>query len=316
MRKAGGRRSVWIGVASAVAAYLMVMGDPQVAELVASAAVASDPVIAAAGDIACTPGKSSSSTQCQQNATGALLSSISPNAVLPLGDTQYDDGSTSQYAGSYNKTAWGTTWRGVSRPAVGNHEYHTTNASGYFGEFGSSAGSPSRGYYSWNLGSWHLIALNGECSHVGGCNSGSAQEKWLKADLAANHAVCTLAYWHEPRFSSGSDIGSNTNYTPFWNDLVADRADVVLNGHAHHYERFAPQNGSGNATSTGVREFIVGTGGEDFQGLASPARNSQVRNNRTFGVLKLTLHSTSYDWRFMPIPGQSFTDSGSTACTK
>jgi len=308
------RKVAFGSVAFTVAAALAVWGGPQPDRVVAASST--DPVIAAAGDIACAPGSLPSSTRCQHATTGALLSSIYPNAVLPLGDTQYQEGTSAQYAGSYNKTDWGATWLGASRPAVGNHEYYTAGAAGYYGEFGANAGSPSEGYYSWDVGAWHMIALNSECAQVGGCGAGSPQEQWLKNDLAAHNAVCTMAYWHRPRFSSGSTIGSNSTYQAFWNDLYAAHADVVLAGHAHHYERFAPQTPSGAADDKGIREFIVGTGGEDFQGLGSGIANSEVRNNQTFGVLKMTLHDQSYDWQFVPIPGSSFTDSGSYPCTK
>ena len=284
----------------------------------AAATLAGDPVIAAGGDIACRPGRASTTTTCQYAKTATLINSWAPVAVLPLGDTQYDSGATTEYAQSYNPT-WGV-FKAISHPAVGNHEYMTTGASGYYGYFGASAGDPSKGYYSYNINgpgfSWHIIALNTECSQIGGCGVGSAEEVWLKNDLAANKNVCTLAYSHRPRFSSGATIGSDTTQTPFFQDLYNGGADLFLSGHAHHYERFAPMTASGALdTARGVTQFIVGASGDDFQGLLpTPAANSIVRQNTNFGALKLTLHANTYDFQFVPDPGYTFTDSGSATC--
>jgi acid phosphatase type 7 len=216
--------------------------------------------------------------------------------------------------------SYGLTWgqfKSITFPVVGNHEYLTAAAAGYFQYFGSAAGKSNQGYYSFDIGAWHLIALNAECSNVGGCQVGSPQETWLKADLAAHSNTCTLAYWHQPRFSSGK-AGNWTQYSTFWQDLYAANADVVLGGHDHDYERFAPQNPSHQADpAQGIREFVVGTGGADHGGAGgfpSIQPNSQVRDNTTFGVLKLTLHPTSYSWAFVPEAGQTFTDSGTTNC--
>ena len=258
-----------------------------------------DPVVAAAGDIC------GSATDCAP--TAVLLGQINPTRVLTLGDNAYQDGSVSQYA-SYYKPNWGV-YKAKTSPAPGNHDYHTSGGAGYFSYFGSRAPAP---YYSFDLGSWHLISLDGEI----GVSAGSAQEMWLKADLAAHPGQCTLAYWHEPRFSSGSVHGSNSSFDPFWRDLYAAGADVVLNGHEHNYERFAPQNPSGQADSKGIREFVVGTGGADEGSypFGTPVANSEVRNATTHGVLKLTLHTGSYDWQFLPAAGSSFTDSGTSSC--
>ena len=314
---------------SALSVFALISGGVVVvgaARPEAAAAAAGDPVIATAGDIACPPGATPASTHCQQAKTGDVLNSINPSVVVPLGDTQYASGTPEEYAGSYDKVAWGTSdgtggYKSVSRPAVGNHEYRTAGAAGYYGYFGSNAGDPSKGYYSYDIigpnGSfrWHVIALNTECANVGGCGVGSAEETWLKADLAANPNTCTMAYSHRPRFSSGSTVPSSTTYVPFWNDLYNAGADVVLNGHAHHYERFDPQTSSGAADPNGgLREFIVGTGGDDFQTLGAGIANSVVRNNDSFGALKMTLHANSYDWEFVPAAGYSFTDSGTASC--
>ncbi len=280
---------------------------------------ASDPVIVAAGDIACDPtastfnGGSGTATVCHMKATGGLIGTIAPTGVLPLGDTQYSDGVLSKYGKSYGPT-WGQ-YLSLSHPIVGNHEYLTTGASGYFSYFGTRAGDPKKGYYSYNIGTWHLIALNSQCVNVGGCQAGSPQELWLKNDLAVNAQTCILAYWHIPRFSSGAN-GSYATYSAFWQDLYAAHADVILDGHDHDYERFALQNPSQVADAAGIREFVVGTGGADHAGgkWGTLQPNSQVRNIDTFGVLKLTLRSSSYSWTFVPEPGKTFTDSGSNNC--
>ena len=208
--------------------------------------------------------------------------------------------------------SWGRA-KNIIHPAVGNHEYLTAGASGYFNYFGAAAGNSSKGYYSFDIGAWHIIALNSNCSQVGGCGVGSPQEQWLKADLAAHPNMCTLAYWHHPRFSSGQH-GSNTSYGAFWNALYAAGAELVLSGHDHDYERFAPQSPSGAADPNGIQQFVVGTGGKNHYQFMSIQPNSVVRNPDTYGILKLTLHATSYDWQFVPEPGKTFTDSGTRNC--
>jgi fibronectin type 3 domain-containing protein len=293
---------------------------------IVAAATAADPVLAVGGDIACTPGTAPSATHCQQGATGDAVAGINPDYVLPLGDSQYDNGTDAEYAGSYSKTVWGTD-KGISRPAAGNHEYRTAGATPYYNYFGANAGDPAKGYYSWNITgpnnsfTWHMIALNSECAQLGGgsisqgCGVGSSQETWLKADLAANKNVCTIAYWHRPRFSSSTTTPSSTTYVAFWNDLYAAGADIVLNGHAHDYERFNPQTSSGAADGAkGLREFVVGTGGKDFHTMGAPIANSASVNSSAFGIVKLTLHAASYDWQFIAASGFSFNDSGSASC--
>jgi hypothetical protein len=209
--------------------------------------------------------------------------------------------------------------RSISHPAVGNHEYETPGASGYFDYFNGTgnptgpAGDRTKGYYSFDLGSWHLIALNSNCSRVGGCGAGSAQEQWLKADLASHPATCTLAYWHHPRFVSGTNPGTSAMQT-FWQDLYDAKAEVVLAGHAHVYERFAPQTATGAADPLqGLREFVVGTGGNSRHSFGTIQPNSEARTN-SFGVLALTLRANSYDWQFQSVPGSSFSDAGSAPC--
>jgi chitodextrinase len=278
-----------------------------------------DPVIAAAGDIACDPTSASfsltgNSTSCRMMATSDLLIEIGPDAVLPLGDLQYENGAPAKWAGSYHPT-WGRV-KGITHPVPGNHDYETAGAAGYYQYFGAAAGDPAKGYYSYDLGAWHLVALNSECTKIaGGCGPGSPQAQFLQADLAAHPAACTLAYWHRPRFASGNDHGDDPTYDAFWQILHAAGADVVLVGHAHHYERYAPQSPAGALDlATGIREFVVGTGGRSFQGLGTIGANSQVRSDDTFGVLKLTLRSTGYDWEFVAEPGAGFSDSGTASC--
>ena len=276
-----------------------------------------DPVITAAGDIACSPsahpfnGGQGASKRCHMQATADLVLQINPTVALTLGDNQYPDGTLDDFQKSFD-LSWGR-FKPLIRPAPGNHEYHLAGAVGYYTYFGAVAGSPSQGYYSFDLGRWHLIALNSECSFVGGCTAVSPQALWLQQDLAANPGKCLLAYWHQPRFSSGPH-GSNPTYTTFWQYLYAAHADLVLSGHDHLYERFNLQDANGQADPQGIRQFTVGTGGARLYPIQTIVPNSQVRHDKTFGVLKLTLHATSYDWEFVPEAGETFTDAGTTAC--
>ncbi len=308
----------------------LLLGNSSQAGIVQEAAAAADPVIAAAGDIACDPANSAfksgqgTSTVCRQKYTSDLLVNAGLAAVLDLGDNQYFCGSYQAFLQSYD-LSWGRV-KSITHPSVGNHEYITSggtgttgctsanaNAAGYFQYFGAAAGAVGLGYYSFNIGAWHIIALNSNCSNVGGCGTSSAQYKWLQSDLAANPTKCTLAFWHIPLFSSGGRANSNSK--PFWQLLYNNNADLILNGHDHIYERFAPQNPSGGADSTrGMREFIVGTGGANLTSIAAVAANSQLRNTNTYGVLKLTLHASSFDWQFVHEAGKTFTDAGTGTC--
>jgi len=268
---------------------------------------ASVAVLVGAGDIAsCDDLKGA-------EATAQLLDNIA-GTVFAAGDLAYPDGSDEQFANCYGPT-WGR-FKDRTRPAPGNHEYHSDGASGYVRYFGAAAGDPKKGYYSYDLAAWHVIVLNSECDAVGGCEAGSAQEQWLRQDLQAHPAKCTLAYWHKPLFSSGAAHGNDPEIKPLWDALYSADADVVINGHDHHYERFAPQDPAGKADSQrGIREFVVGTGGKNsHRKLSTPKPNSEVRQADTFGVLKLTLRATSYDWEFVPEAGRTFTDSGSGTC--
>jgi chitodextrinase len=270
-----------------------------VASSTAACSASSDPVITAAGDIC------GSTTDCAP--TASLISQINPNRVLTLGDNAYADGALSDY-NSYYDPNWGR-FKATTSPAPGNHDYHQAGGAGYFGYFGALA--PAE-YYSYDVGSWHLISLDGEIS----ASDGSPQETWLRNDLAAHANQCVLAYWHEPRWSSGTTHGSESSFDAFWRDLYGAHADVVLNGHEHNYERFAKQSPSGSADPNGIREFVVGTGGASHgYPFGTPLPTSEVRNDSTWGVLKLTLHPGSYDWQFVPVAGSTFGDSGTTACT-
>lgn len=288
----------------------------------ARADAASDPVVAAAGDIACDPlnggfnGGDGTTTDCREKYTAALLPGV--DKVLTLGDEQYACGGLTAFQQSY-APAWGQQ-KSLTAPVPGNHEYQTSggtdcasNAAGYFSYFGAAAGDPTKGYYSFDLGSWHLIALNSECDAVA-CGAGSAQEAWLRADLAAHPSRCTLAYWHRPRFTSGP-ASQATGADAFWRDLYAAGAELVLGGHNHNYERFAPQSPDREPDPVaGIRQFVAGTGGESLDPFGADLRpNSEARIAGAFGVLLLRLRPDGYDWRFVSISG-AVLDSGSAPC--
>lgn len=289
-------------------------------------------MIAAAGDIACDPEGASFNngdgepTRCRQRYTSDLLVGDSDlDAVLALGDTQYEEGTLEQHLGSYDPS-WGRV-KSITRPVIGNHDYRDPAGPGagywdYFNGVGVAtgpAGDRGKGWYSFDVGGWHLIALNSMCDQItGGCGPGSEQEQWLRADLAANaDAACTLAYLHHPLFNSGPEgsyADTPWNTTALWQALYDAGADLVLTAHSHAYERFAPQNPQGNADARfGLREFIVGTGGQSLGNNGPTQPNSELRDNTQFGVIKLALHPNSYDWSFVRDDGQ-VTDSGSGAC--
>jgi len=285
-----------------------------------------DPVIAAAGDIACDPTSSSynggngTSGSCHAMKTSNMLVNGGFSAILPLGDNQYYCGGYQAFMQSYD-ASWGRV-KGITHPSVGNHEYLTSGGTdcdptgkglGYFQYFGAAAGLASQGYYSYNIGTWHLIALNSNCSSAGGCSASSAQGTWLVADLAAHANMCTLAYWHIPLYSSGGRANGNSLY--FWQALYAAHADVVLSSHDHTYERFAPQDPYAHLdTANGIREFIVGTGGANHTSFVTVAANSEVRDSTSFGIMEMTLHAKSYDWNFVPDTAGGFTDAGTGTC--
>jgi Bacterial Ig-like domain/Calcineurin-like phosphoesterase len=300
-------RVVWVLVGLGLAMLLSVefMGSEQ--SVSAQVATAADPIFVGAGDIAsCKSGG--------DEETADLLETI-PGTVYTTGDNAYESGTATEFEECYTPS-WGRpTIRDRTYPVVGNHEYKTEGARGYFDYFGARAGDPTKGYYSYNLGEWHVVALNSMCEKVGGCDARSPMVAWLEQDLAANPRTCTLAYFHHPLFSSGSSHGGNSKMKPSWEVLYAANADVVLNGHVHNYERFAPQTPSGVADlGQGIREFVVGTGGKSLNTFDSTVRNSEVRDASSNGVLKLTLHPSSYDWQFVTAPNATIADTGSTSC--
>lgn len=308
-------KSIWIVTAILCSALLPVFltkngAKPPlpVASPVTSPATSADSqaaVLVGAGDIADCKDLSGA------EATAKLLEQI-PGTVFAAGDLAYPDG-TKENFDCYDKT-WGRV-KSRTRPAAGNHEFHSKQATFYFQYFGAAAGDPKNGYYSYDLGSWHIIVLNSECLEVGGCETGSPQEKWLRADLAAHPVACTLAYWHKPLFSSGGAHGNDLEILPLWQALYDANADLILNGHDHDYERFAPQSPDASPDSKrGIREFVVGTGGKNHRPFGAIKPNSEVHNADAFGVLKLTLKQGGYDWQFIPEAGKSFTDSGSGFC--
>lgn len=264
-------------------------------------------VLIAVGDIA-------TCSNSGDERTWAALSAIWQDSMTlaTLGDHAYEQGSAQQFQDCYAAT-WGSI-KDRTRPSPGNHEYGTAHATGYFEYFGLSAGAPNQGYYSYDLGAWHIIALNSNCGQIGGCRANSPQVQWLAADLAAHSAPCTLAYWHHPRFSSGMH-GNEQDVAAFWDVLYEYGADVVLGGHDHNYERFGPQNPAGELDlANGIRQFVVGTGGRSHRNVDDIQPNSEVRNGDTFGVLKMTLYPTRYAWKFIPEAEQTFTDAGTGMC--
>ena len=323
-----------------------------------------DPVVAAAGDIACDPadrdfngGFGNSRPwpgRCRHRLTANLIGRLRPDRLLMLGDAQYEDGRHDKFLASYGAPwGWGR-WLPITRPVPGNHDYgehrnrYDPAATGYFTYFdsvlrpyGPAATNPLGGYYSMDLrvrnrrtgrpSRWHLVALNSMCAGfladltgwTGGCSGDSAQVRWLRRDLESSRADCTLAFWHHPLFSSGAPEVRSPEVRPFWRVLHRHRAEIVLNGNVHRYERFDPQTPTGRRSRTGIRQFIVGSGGHSLAyGPDSRARNSGAMARRTFGVLRLVLHGPSrahphgwYRWRFLRsartrAPG----DAGSADC--
>lgn len=239
--------------------------------------------------------------------TAALIDTIA-GTVFTLGDNAYDHGTPEDFANCYDPN-WGR-FRDRTRPVIGNHDYETAFAAGYFTYFGVSAGEPDEGYYSYDLGSWHVVVLNSNITS----HATSAQVAWLRADLAATNKRCVIAMWHHPRFSSGQH-GSWEAMRPFWEVLYEFGAEIVLNGHDHLYERFGPQTPAGAPDPDyGIRQFVVGTGGRSNYSFVGAEPNSEVRRTGTAGVLKLTLRNSTYSWQFIPVAGQTFTDTGDGTC--
>ncbi len=269
-------------------------------------ATAATAVLVGAGDIATCDGSG-------DTRTAALLEDI-PGTVFTLGDNVYARGTPAEFARCYEPT-WGRV-RERTRPVVGNHEYGTRGAAGHFGYFGAAAGPPDRGYYAYDAGEWRVIVLNTNCDAVpGGCDAGSPQQRWLRDELAANPARCTAAMAHHPLFTSAAAHGPATGTRPLVRTLVDAGVELLLAGHNHQYERFAPQTADGRRDDArGIRAFVVGTGGAGLYPFRAPARNSEVRDNTTYGVLRLTLSPGAYRWDFVPVPGGELTDRGAGTC--
>ena len=266
----------------------------------ASADSGSSAVLVGAGDI-------SLCGSTGDDATAALLGNIN-GTVFTAGDNVQIIGASLEYTYCYDPS-WGQ-YKSRTRPSPGNHDYYL-GGSAYYNYFGSAAGPAGKGYYSYDLGDWHVVALNSNCGWVS-CSAGSAQEQWLRADLAANTKQCTVAYWHHPYFSSN---GATAAVKPLFQALYDYGTEIVMSGHIHNYERFAPQDPSGNLdTAAGIRQFVVGTGGYGHDSFGTIAANSEARNGDTFGVLELTLTSGAYNWKFVPVAGKTYSDSGSGTC--
>lgn len=302
-----------------LARALLALGVSLCAMSAFASAASAYPVVSAAGDIACSPnsryfnGGYGTSTRCHMRQTARAVLGMSPDRVLPLGDVQYERGEYSYFLRSFDRS-WGR-FRSITRPAPGNHEYRTSGASGYFRYFGWRAGPRRRGYYSFNLGRWHIVSLNSNCEEVGGCGTGSPQLRWLADDLYRHrNYACTLAYTHHPRFSSGNEHGNWRELRYMWKLLDDAGTEAFLSGHEHDYERFAPLDYLGRRDSNGMIQFVVGTGGKNLRPWGTLKPNTAVRNNRTFGVLKLALHDRKLGWRFVPEAGKRSFDRSERAC--
>lgn len=285
---------------SAVAAILLlIIGHPDQAQ---QPQPSGDPVLVGAGDIA--------SCALDGDEQTALLIDKIPGTVFTAGDNAYPYGADDDFNKCYAHS-WGR-FKTRTRPAPGNHEYVTLRAEPYFAYFGKNAGPTGFGYYSYNLGAWHILSLNSNISVY----PGSSQEQWLRADLARNKLTCILAYWHHPLFSSAIQPDRPRDVPALYSILYQYGAALVINGHLHLYERFAPQNPDGQIEPLrGIRQFIVGTGGASLSKKQFvPLPNSEALDNNTWGVIKLTLHPNSYDWQFIPVQGSTFTDAGSGRC--
>lgn len=264
---------------------------------------APDPMLVGAGDIA-----RCGSTGDDQTAT--LLDGIE-GTVFTAGDNAYPDGSSRDFAECY-EPSWGRH-RERTHPVPGNHEYATPGAAGYKEYFGPAAVRDGTTWYAYDLGAWRIYALDSECAAVGGCGSTSPQGRWLAADLARHPRRCVAAIWHRPLFSSGLERG-DIRTAWMWRTLDAAGAEIVVSGHDHDYERFARTHSDGAAAANGVRQFVVGTGGAVLRPFGSVVANSVARWNGSFGVVVLRLRPAGYNWRFAPVGGSTFQDTGTTTC--
>jgi acid phosphatase type 7 len=284
-------------------------------------------VVAAVADMECSVAQHAQAEQqgrtdlCRSASTAAVARAMNPALVIAAGDLQYEQATLEDFQQAYD-LSWGPL-KSITRPALGNHEYcsyvcadpQAAVRAGYFTYFGSGAGTPGQGWYSYDVGGWHVIVLNSECGMAGGCEVNSPQERWLRADLTAHPTACTLAYWHRPLFSGGRE-GENPAMRTVWDDLYRAGVELVINGHEHQYERFAPQTPSRAAdASGGILEFVAGTGGRSHLAPVAVRPNTAVQNADTFGVLRLDLRPLGFSWSFQPAAGSgTFTDSGSRNC--
>ncbi|HEX4896887.1 MAG TPA: metallophosphoesterase [Candidatus Limnocylindrales bacterium] len=294
-------------VTPAASAAAKPSASPRPGATAAASATAPSPappvVLVGAGDIA-------SCGSSGDEATADLLDGIA-GTVFTAGDNAYDSGTAAEFADCYAPT-WGRH-RARTLPVPGNHDYVTAGGAGYFGYFGPAAGNPSVGWYATDLGAWRIYALNSDCWAIGGCEAGSAQERWLRDDLEASPRACVLAIWHHPRFSSG-DHGSDPMTSALWGALDDAGAEIVVNGHDHDYERFAPQDVNGAADPAGIVEYVAGTGGRSHYAFGPPLANSLVRDNTAFGVLRFDLDAGGWASTFVPVAGATFTDSATGTC--
>jgi acid phosphatase type 7 len=266
-------------------------------------------VMVGAGDIA---GCNSSGDEATAKLVTGVISENPGAVVFTLGDNVYSNGTSQEFTNCYDPS-WGS-FKARTRPVPGNHDYNTSNATGYYGYFGAKAGDPSKGYYSYNLGAWHIVVVNSNCAAIGGCETGSSQEKWLRSDLKASSNTCQIVMWHHPRFSSGAEHGNADFMQDIWKAASENNVELILNGHEHTYERFTPMNAVGEADPGGTTEILVGSGGISHYHLGIKKPNSQTFNADTYGVLKLELAASSYKFEFLPEPGKTFTDAGSGMC--
>lgn len=267
----------------------------------APSSAATDPTLTGAGDIA-------SCESSGDDRTALLLDDI-PGTIFTVGDNAYRSEDVEHPLVECYEKSWGRH-KARTRPVPGNHEYEDSDIDSYFAYFGRAAGERGKGYYSYELGNWHIIALNSMID----ASPGSAQGRWLANDLANHRTRCTLAYYHHPRFSSGPHT-RRQSARDLWSTLSRNGVDVVVNGHDHIYERFGPMTESGERDNeNGMREFVVGTGGYSHYDIENVAAHSEIRNDETYGVLSLTLHPESYSWRFVPVRERHFSDSGTGSC--
>jgi hypothetical protein len=267
--------------------------------------------VVVAADLACTPGAEPEARDCQQEATHQVAARLQPDAVLLAGDLQYEHGTAEEFAGAFDRS-WGRM-RSIIHPAAGNHEYDTGRGAAYFDFFGAAAGRRDQGWYSLELGAWHVIALNSNCDEVGGCGEGSAQLAWLRADLAEHRNRCVMAFWHHPRWSH-AEHGDHAELGPFMTALYDAGAEAVMVGHDHDYQRFEPRSPDGaRDPERGIRQFVVGMGGRSLYSIDS-TEGLEAHDDDTFGVLSMTLGPDGYDWEFVPAAGGSYHDRGSAVC--